>query len=48
VGSTEYDELLLAQKNELEMKSAYLQSLYLYQTTKSEIEFISGTLNEKR
>lgn len=48
VGSTEYDELLFAQRNELEMKSAYLQSLYLYQTTKSEIEFISGTLNEKR
>ena len=41
-GITEYDELLLAQKTELEMRSAYLQSLYLYQTTQSEIEFISG------
>jgi outer membrane protein len=43
-GITEYDELLLAQKTELEMKSAYLQGLYLYQTTKSEIEFISGDI----
>ena len=41
-GITEYDELLLAQRTELEMKSACLQGLYLYQTTKSEIEFISG------
>jgi outer membrane protein TolC len=41
-GITEYDELLLAQKTELEMRSAYIQSLYLYQTTQSEIEFISG------
>jgi outer membrane protein len=43
-GITEYDELLLAQKTELEMRSAYLQSLYLYQATKSEIEFISGDI----
>ena len=41
-GITEYDELLLAQRTELEMRSAYLQILYLYQTTRSEIEFISG------
>jgi len=43
-GITEYDELLLAQKTELEMRSAYLQSLYLYQTTESEMEFISGDI----
>lgn len=43
-GITDYEELLLAQKNELEMKSAYLQSLYLYQMIKSEIEFLSGSL----
>jgi outer membrane protein TolC len=43
-GITEYDELLLAQKTELEMRSAYLQSLYLYQTTKSEMEFIFGDI----
>ncbi|MGD0919484.1 MAG: TolC family protein, partial [Thermodesulfobacteriota bacterium] len=41
-GITEYDELLLAQRTEFEMRSAYLQGLYLYQTTKSEMEFISG------
>jgi len=41
-GITEYDELLLAQKTELEMRSAYIQGLFLYQATKSEIEFISG------
>ena len=43
-GITEYDELLLAQKSELEMKSAYLQALFLFQTTKSEMEFISGDM----
>jgi outer membrane protein TolC len=42
VGVTDYDELLLAQRTELEMKSAYLQSLYLYQVTLSEIELITG------
>jgi outer membrane protein len=42
VGITEYDELLLAQKTELEMKSAYLQGLYLYQVAVAEIEFIAG------
>ena len=41
-GITEYDELLLAQRTELEMKSAYLQGLYLYQATISEVELISG------
>jgi outer membrane protein TolC len=44
VGITEYDELLLAQRTELEMKSAYLQGLYLYHVTKTEIEFISGDI----
>jgi len=42
VGVTEYDELLLAQRTELEMKSAYLQSLYLYQATLSELELVAG------
>ncbi len=42
VGMTDYDELLLAQRTELEMKSAYLQSLYLYQVTLSELELLSG------
>jgi len=41
-GITEYDELLLAQKTEVEMKGAYLQGLYLYQVAISEMEFISG------
>lgn len=41
-GITEYDELLLAQKTELEMKAGYLQGLYLYQVAISEMEFISG------
>jgi len=41
-GITEYDELLLAQKTELEMKAAYLQGLYLYQVATAEMEFISG------
>ncbi len=41
-GITEYDELLLAQKTEVEMKAAYLQGLYLYQVAISEMEFISG------
>lgn len=44
VGITEYDELLLAQRTELEMKSAYLQGLHLYQATISEMEFISGDI----
>ncbi len=42
VGMTDYDELLLAQRTELEMKSGYLQSLYLYQVTLSELELLSG------
>ena len=41
-GITEYDELLLAQRAELEIKSAYLQGLYLYHTTMFEMELISG------
>jgi len=41
-GITEFDEVLYAQKTELEMKSNYLQGLLLYQVTKSEIEFILG------
>jgi outer membrane protein TolC len=43
-GITEYDELLLAQRTELEMKAAYLQGLHLYQATISEMEFISGDI----
>jgi len=43
-GITEYDDLLLAQKAELEMRGAYLQSLFLYQMAKAEMEFISGVL----
>jgi len=41
-GITEYEKLLYAQKTEIEMKSAYLQNLYLYHITKSEIEFVLG------
>lgn len=41
-GITEYEELLLAQKAELEAKSNYLLGLFNYQMIKSEIEFISG------
>jgi outer membrane protein len=41
-GITEYDELLLAQKAELEARSIYLQTLLGYQMAKSEIEFASG------
>ncbi len=41
-GITEYDELLLAQKAELEARSIYLQTLLSYQMAKSEIEFASG------
>jgi outer membrane protein TolC len=41
-GITEFDDLLYAQKSELEMKSNYLQGLLLYQVTKSEIELILG------
>lgn len=43
-GITEYGEIIFAQRAEFETKSAYLQGLYLYQTTISEIEFISGEL----
>ncbi|HSB06662.1 MAG TPA: TolC family protein [Thermodesulfobacteriota bacterium] len=41
-GITEYDELLLAQKAELEAKSIHLQTLFNYQMIKSEIEYVSG------
>ena len=41
-GITEYEDLLLSQKTELELKASYLQSLFLFQMTKAEIEFISG------
>jgi outer membrane protein TolC len=41
-GITDYEELLLAQKTEFELRAGYLQSLFLFQMTKSEIEYISG------
>jgi len=41
-GITEYEDLLLSQKTEIELKASYLQSLFLFQMTKAEIEFISG------
>jgi outer membrane protein TolC len=41
-GITEYEELLLAQKTEIELKASYLQSLFLFQMTRAEIEFVSG------
>jgi len=41
-GITDYEELLLAQKTDLELRASYLQSLFLFQMTKAEIEFISG------
>jgi outer membrane protein len=40
-GITEYEELLLAQKAAIELQAGYLQSLFLFQMTKSEIEFVS-------
>jgi outer membrane protein len=40
-GITEYEDLLLAQKAELEARSIGLQLRFNYQMTKSEIEFIS-------
>lgn len=42
IGSVEYDELLLSQRTELELRSAYLRSLYGYHTTMAEIDYISG------
>ena len=42
-GITEYEDLLLAQKAELEARSIGLQLRFNYQMTKSEIEFISET-----
>ncbi len=41
-GITDYEQLLLSQKSELELKASYLQSLFLFEMTKSEIEFITG------
>jgi outer membrane protein TolC len=41
-GIIEYEELLLAQKTEFELRAGYLQTLFLFQMTKAEIEFISG------
>jgi outer membrane protein TolC len=41
-GITDYEDLLLAQKTELELRASYIQSLFLFQMTKSEVEFISG------
>lgn len=43
-GITEYEEVLQAQRAELEMKSAYLQSLFFCQLALSELEFLSGGL----
>jgi outer membrane protein TolC len=41
-GITDYEDLLLAQKADLELRASYLQSLFLFQMTKAEVEFISG------
>jgi outer membrane protein TolC len=41
-GITEYEDLLLSQKAEIEMQANYLHSLFQFQMTKAEIEFISG------
>ena len=42
IGSVEYDDLLLSQRTELELRSAYLRSLYEFHSTLAEIEYISG------
>ncbi|MGQ9509585.1 MAG: TolC family protein [Thermodesulfobacteriota bacterium] len=42
IGSVEYDDLLLSQRTELELRSAYLKSLYDYHKTQAEIEYLSG------
>jgi outer membrane protein TolC len=44
-GLIEYEEVLYAQKTELEMRAAYLQSLFLYHTMKCDLEFLSGSIN---
>lgn len=44
-GLIEYEKVLYAQKTELEMKAAYLQTLFLYHTMKSDLEFLSGSVN---
>lgn len=41
-GITEYEDLLLSQKAELEMKSGYLQTLFHFHMTQCEIEFLLG------
>ncbi len=41
-GITEYEEVLLAQKSEIETKANYLQTLFLFQAVRAEIEFVSG------
>ena len=44
-GLIEYEKVLYAQKTELEMRAAYLQSLFLYHTMKCDLEFLSGSIN---
>jgi outer membrane protein TolC len=41
-GITEYEDLLQAQKSEIELKAGFLQALFLYQVSKAEIESLSG------
>ena len=41
-GITEYEQLLLAEKAELEIRSIYVQALFAHQLAKAEIEFVSG------
>ncbi len=42
IGSVEYDDVLLSQRTELELRTAYLGSLYGYHNTLAEIEYLSG------
>ena len=44
-GLIEYEKVLYAQKTELEMRAAYLQSLFLYHTIKCDLEFLSGNID---
>ena len=41
-GITEYEEVLLSQKSEIETRANYLHSLFQFQATRAEIEFVSG------
>jgi outer membrane protein len=41
-GLVEYDQLLYAQRAELEARSIHVQTLLTYQITKSEVELVSG------